>query len=236
MAILMPALKNARQSAGRVVCMSNLRQLSLGWHFFTGDNDGKLVCPEPWIVTPENRWVCDGPTSADPLNNTEAAIKKGLLWPYLQNVKVYQCPAQSKEFPRSFELSWTMGGNDWFIGTHCFKNYAQITRPSERLLFICNINTFRAGELRYSSFWPLNPYSVDPVVWEDVPNPAVHAMRQSHPGGTNISYADMHVGKWKWKDPRTLQWVNWEMSSEKASPDNADLKDLAYMLNVEWKQ
>jgi len=172
---------------------------------------------------------------ADPLNNTEAAIKMGLLWPYAQNIKVYQCPAQSKEFPRSFELSSTMGGSDWLVGMHCFRKSSQIIRPSEKLLFICNIHTFRAGELRYSSFWPLG-ISIDTVKWNDLPNPAVHEMRQSHPGGTNISYADMHVGKWKWRDPRTLQWVKGEMSSEKASPDNADLKDLAYMLNVEWKQ
>ena len=63
MAILMPALSNARQSGHRVVCMSNIRQLSLAWDFFANDHNGQLVSPEPWLVTPENRWVCDGPTS-----------------------------------------------------------------------------------------------------------------------------------------------------------------------------
>jgi prepilin-type N-terminal cleavage/methylation domain-containing protein len=237
MSIMLPALNRSRQSGSRVVCMSNLRQLSLAWYFFSNDYDGQLISPSGmWNIDADNySWVCDGLTIANPLNNTEAAIKSGALWPYLQDAKVYQCPGQSEEFPRSFELSWTMGGSDWPAGTHCFKNYAQITSPSKKLLFICNIHTFRLGEYRYTYFWPFGD-SIDPVRWHDVSNPGVAEMRQSHLGGTNISYADMHVDKWKWQDPRTLQWVNWEMSSEEASPNNIDLRNLAEMMNVEWKQ
>jgi len=217
--------------------MSNLRQLSLAWDFFTNDHDGLLISPGGmWNIDSDNySWVCDGMTSANPLNNTEAAIKRGALWPYLQTIGVYQCPGQSKEFPRSFELSWTMGGSDWLDGMHCFRNYTQIIRPTEKLLFICNIHMFSLGEHRSASFWPFGD-SINPVKWHDVPNPAVSEMRQSHPGGTNISYADMHIDKWRWQDRRTLQWVNWEMSSEDASPDNIDLQNLAEMMNVEWNQ
>ncbi len=237
MSVMLPALTNARHSGYRVVCLSNLRQLSLGWNFFANDNDGQLVSPESsWNLNSDDlSWVCDGATGADPLNNTEAAIEMGRLWPYLENVEVYQCPGQSKIFPRSFELSRTMGGSNWTAGVNCFRNSAQISRPTDKLLFICNIHTFTIGQLRYGSFQPLES-DANSVKWRDIPNPAVNEMRQSHPGGTNISYADMHVGKWRWKDSRTLRWVNSEMSSDKASPDNIDLQRLAEMMNVKWKQ
>ena len=40
MAILLPALRKARQLAQRVRCGSNLRQLAMGWRLYLDDNDG----------------------------------------------------------------------------------------------------------------------------------------------------------------------------------------------------
>ncbi len=42
-ALLLPALKSARETANRVVCINNLRQIGLGMFTFAGDNDGSLT-------------------------------------------------------------------------------------------------------------------------------------------------------------------------------------------------
>ena len=43
MALLVPVLRSARERAHRVVCMNNLRQLTLAWLAYADDNDGKIV-------------------------------------------------------------------------------------------------------------------------------------------------------------------------------------------------
>jgi prepilin-type processing-associated H-X9-DG protein len=43
MAVLLPALAKARTQAKRIVCLSGLKQLVLGWMSYAENNDGKLV-------------------------------------------------------------------------------------------------------------------------------------------------------------------------------------------------
>ena len=43
MAIMVPVLRSAREQAHRVVCLSNVRQLTLAWTAYADEHDGKLV-------------------------------------------------------------------------------------------------------------------------------------------------------------------------------------------------
>ena len=43
MALLLPALERAREHAKRVICLNNLRQLTLAWNLYADNNDDKLV-------------------------------------------------------------------------------------------------------------------------------------------------------------------------------------------------
>ncbi len=43
MALLVPALRAAREQARRAVCLSNLRQLTTAWLLYAYENDGWLV-------------------------------------------------------------------------------------------------------------------------------------------------------------------------------------------------
>ena len=47
-ALLMPALSQARRQALTVVCLSNLRQCSLGFQFYALDNSGYIVVADVW--------------------------------------------------------------------------------------------------------------------------------------------------------------------------------------------
>ena len=43
MAILMPALNRVREQGKRVVCLNNMKQLTLTWIMYADENDDKLV-------------------------------------------------------------------------------------------------------------------------------------------------------------------------------------------------
>ena len=45
MAILMPALKRAREQGQRAVCISTLKQLTLCWIMYADDNDDRADAP-----------------------------------------------------------------------------------------------------------------------------------------------------------------------------------------------
>jgi type II secretory pathway pseudopilin PulG len=42
-AILVPALNRAREGARRIQCMSNMRQLSMGWLMYAQDHKGRFA-------------------------------------------------------------------------------------------------------------------------------------------------------------------------------------------------
>ena len=46
MAIVMPALSLAKQKAATTVCLSNTKNLALGWYMYMGDNDGRIMSCE----------------------------------------------------------------------------------------------------------------------------------------------------------------------------------------------
>ena len=48
MALLIPAMRSAREQGQRAVCLSNLKQLTLAWTAYATEHDGKLVDGGPF--------------------------------------------------------------------------------------------------------------------------------------------------------------------------------------------
>jgi hypothetical protein len=115
-------LTKAKQQAQGAKCMSNLRQLTLGWVMYSGDNQtyfapngGEGQEPEsPTVLTtstgtPAAQWcpgrqdILNGGTgetvnylsAIGTVNNNLGYewIQAGLIYPYVKNVGVYLCPA-----------------------------------------------------------------------------------------------------------------------------------------------
>ena len=55
-ALLLPALASAKSRAYAIQCVSNLKQLQLGWQMYAGDN-GDRVMPNSPSTTPGMSWV-----------------------------------------------------------------------------------------------------------------------------------------------------------------------------------
>ena len=95
--LLLPALAKAKAKAHGISCMSNNKQVVLGWLMYAGDNDGFLAgCLGD--AASGKVWVPGNLDFSSSRNNVDKSLlldrKKGaLLGKYLQNAEVFKCPA-----------------------------------------------------------------------------------------------------------------------------------------------
>jgi prepilin-type N-terminal cleavage/methylation domain-containing protein/prepilin-type processing-associated H-X9-DG protein len=215
MSILMPALRAGREQGMRAACLSNLRQLTMAWIMYADDNNDKIVggnmkkegeiippIDKPWVYLPGV-----SPYSNATVEQWQDVIRKGQLWPYIKDLKLYKCPA-SKNIPvatLTYAVVDSMNGSTGLSPTATYvKNRMLLRRPSDRMVFVDE------GAATPDS-WAL-PY--DKEGWWDVP-PIIHG------NGTTFSFADGHSEHWKWRDRRSIGLKY--TSSVQLQPGNEDL-------------
>jgi len=184
MAILIPALNRAREQGKRTVCLSNLAQLTVAWIMYADENDNKLV--DGWNGSGHpDAWV--GLLSkGDPPDKQREDIKKGAIFPYCKDVKIFKCPTGKQGEMLTYAMSSGMNGGHAWVGP-VLKNRMDIRGPAERLVFIDE------GCITPDS-WVI--FYKEPKWWDVAP--------LRHANGGTLSFADGHSEHWKWKDPRTV--------------------------------
>lgn len=101
--ILLPALGSARNQAKNSVCRSNLHQLGLAVTYYAQDNRERLPYIRPTL---------------DSQGNPKAPYRQYdqlfLFWPYLKNLKIFQCPSASGDNSVKYydAVTMTPGTND----------------------------------------------------------------------------------------------------------------------------
>ena len=92
-AILLPALAAAKEKARATECMSNTRQLMLGWIMYSGDTHDRLVSYDNWVgVNTGEGWT------ATKTDNTNTFLLVGggpgdLMAKYIKSPNLYKCPS-----------------------------------------------------------------------------------------------------------------------------------------------
>jgi prepilin-type N-terminal cleavage/methylation domain-containing protein len=98
-AVLMPALRRARESANAVQCSSNQRQLMMAFLMFANDHKGHLpgnywdsMHQQP---DPEKRdWLLgDNPNQGNIASQIADGPEKGTIYRYVNKLNVYLCPS-----------------------------------------------------------------------------------------------------------------------------------------------
>ena len=128
--LLLPTLANAKRTAVRTSCLSNLRQLSVATTMYAGESNGKLVSswplgkgPDPvnvdcwcpgWASITQPYDASYGPAPQFAATNVYA-LQQGKLWPYLGGPGVYRCPSdkravQGQPVVRSYSMNCWMNG------------------------------------------------------------------------------------------------------------------------------
>ena len=199
-ALLLPALAKARGKALAIKCVSNLKQLQLGWGMYANDFNDTMLPNAPLGGTPEKSWCYSAFQdwyNAD--SNTNGIIyRNALLAPYLAGqLGVYKCPADvvpSQNGPRirSYSMQSQMGNlysygvtRGYNSGYKAFIKATELNRllPVNAIVFLeenmCSMND---GYLQVKNGSP---------VWPDVPG-------SYHIWNCGMSYADGHCELHKW--------------------------------------
>ncbi len=100
-AMLLPALTNAKQQSQGIQCMSNMRQMGLGWRMYAQDNREFLVIASqsglPNDPLDKYAWTKQTEDFSDNAYNYDPSvdITVGPLYPYINSYMVYRCPADT---------------------------------------------------------------------------------------------------------------------------------------------
>jgi prepilin-type N-terminal cleavage/methylation domain-containing protein/prepilin-type processing-associated H-X9-DG protein len=210
--MLLPALAKAKTKAQGIGCMNNLKQLQLGWFLYSSDNDDKIVRTGGLDVLVENpndpsvqpggansQWVLGSIDRAPGWTNV-LLIQKGLLWPSINSLGVYKCPADRKteRFPRtggkptvrSMSMNcWMNPINAWGGGSaKVFRKQSDLADPGPAKTWV----TIDENPISINDGW----FVVDILIndWVDFP-----ASYHNRAGG--LSFADGHAEIKKWTDP-----------------------------------
>lgn len=90
-ALLLPALKTAREAGRRSVCQSQLRQLGIAFTAYVDDWDGRL----PWSWNGDEEIAVAASNGLSYVSDTWGGRSWAYLYySYLNNAGVYQCPSQ----------------------------------------------------------------------------------------------------------------------------------------------
>ena len=201
-AMLLPALSGAKARAASIVCMSNGKQLGLGWLMYAEDNATK--------VANAFEWVAGGLDYDGRQDNTNLQyLANGLLGPYVKNVGVYKCPADlSRSFGkrgdarvRSISLSQAFSSlpNDTGHWTsppwRIYMKTSDIIRPQPAGVWV--LVDENPDSINDAAFAVAMDFPLATSTWQDTP-------ANYHAGACGFSFADGHAEIHKWKNPQTL--------------------------------
>lgn len=214
-ALLLPALAKAKTKAQGIMCLSNSKQLMLGWNLYAGDYNDALVrtagldslvsTVSPTKNYPLNQW-CMGTMDSLPSSTNVILIQDSLLFPYVKSLGVYKCPADRKTTRDPFGAKGgpptvrSMSMNCWMNPINAWAADKLSGNPP----YYRNFRKF-SNILKASETWVTldeNPSSIndgwfvcDPTrtTWVDIP-------ATYHNGANGMAYADGHSEIKKWRD------------------------------------
>jgi len=177
-ALLLPALSQAKDSARRVACANNLRQLAVAAMMYTHDNENTL--PNMWDgavgggnSSGTNGWVFfanfGGPALFDP--------SRGALFSYGESKEMFKCPMDRARTENSYAINAQLASATTVAAFHAGKAAAVLTAPSSTLLFLVQAAPEHPdGSTNDGYFDPRNDKST-----------------ARHREGANYVFADSHV-------------------------------------------
>ena len=194
-AMLLPALTKAKLKAQGAACMSNTKQLGLGWIMFQGDNSEALMnngVNGNWVTNGFMDW-----SYSDLNTNTQVLIvdsKDSEMAAYIKSVGVYKCPGDNNPAlngprVRSYSLNSCLGGNPTDAKGNPKRIYTGATKTSDLTMpGPANIYTFldEHGDSIDDGVFHLDPNQTQgSIYWRNMP-------ANYHNGCYSVNFADGH--------------------------------------------
>ena len=223
LAILMPSLTKVKQKAGAVICMTNAKNLSVGYFLYQAENNAKIMSSTMggvsigssrrvpgWINKPYNTTpgdlACKGATvvtDEDEING----IKDGAMWNYIDDPESYTCPSDKvKSLYDGTEKLVTLAlpsalfgfGNTSPYYNKQIKKFSDISLPSVRY------NIVETAEERNWNMggrfiaWAPEYSGGEPWAWWG-------PMAVNHGNSSVLGFCDGHAEVHKWRDSYTIE-------------------------------
>jgi prepilin-type N-terminal cleavage/methylation domain-containing protein len=250
-AMLLPALSKAKQRAQATACMNSTKQLTLGWIMYAGDNNDRTANlyangndPGTYIAGQVNvantNWCGGNMSSTFTQSNTNTAnLMNGQLYPYVNNVGIYHCAADTavEGFPnhivgngilkvRSYSMSQAFGKGDW-LPTPRYKTFnklGSIVKPSDTWVFI-DENEDSINDAAFANIMTSQTgIQITQVSVEDTPS-------GRHAGSTGMSFSDGHSIVHKWQSSWTYTLPP-PYNSGRSSSDPGAINDMVWLSSV----
>ena len=250
MALLMPALRLAQDQAMGLLCVNNVKNLSLAWFSYTVDNDGMLMgghryrqgtgvdfkdksCfPDGfWINPPHNaagEYTSDTPPGV--LEDKLRGIKTGKIYPYVKSLKLFHCPADARiDMPDqlaycSYAVAGGMNGEDAYRPSGpCKVNPDAVAEVYDEIRSPANKYVFI--EESDSRGWNMGSWIMNPtgVCWTD-------PLAGWHNDRNTLGFADSHAEKRRWLSRYTIEMNRTQITfCIDSNNDKDDDTDLYYM-------
>jgi len=202
-ALLLPALKRAKNMARRTTCLSNLHQIGLGTAMYLDENRGLM----PWVSDLELQLT--PPVDASDKRYAGMGVFMPLVHPYIGDVRVWRSPPvgsfSTNHWQSHFQTPWRQGGVDqpargsasYISDKLAEQNEAQARYLRGRTPESCAV---LRGTSPTVEEWLMSPF-FDSTWWpgfheawrigESVPSPSGWS---AHDRGRNQLYLDMHAG------------------------------------------
>jgi prepilin-type N-terminal cleavage/methylation domain-containing protein/prepilin-type processing-associated H-X9-DG protein len=226
-ALLLPALSRSKQQAQGIHCMNNLKQLTLGWVMYNGDNRGRFVpnggeaFQPPGPNSPVDPQWCPGrqdvaanlsPASAT-INVGVEWIQQGLIYPYVKSFAVYKCPADNSgltSFGSFYPHVRSMSMNAWInpLGGA----WGGAANPGALRLFLKETDLTVPGPVNTWLLMDENPTSINDAFMVEDPSATppfwIDCPASYHNNACGICFTDGHAQIKKWVD-RAILVVHW---------------------------
>jgi prepilin-type N-terminal cleavage/methylation domain-containing protein/prepilin-type processing-associated H-X9-DG protein len=236
-ALLMPALAVAKKKATASSCLDNLKQLTLAANVYAGDYADGIAPNAPGGPV---SWVT-GDVNGLPGATNLPDIVNSLLYPCAGSPKIYQCPGDtitvagsSAQRIRDYSLSCMMGNSlgtagDVHPGLFENRRFTQITEPAPaQALFFVDEQTASspANTSLDDCYFAINYAHGNPAyggssgnknTWRNIPS-------SRHGNFGQISFADGHVAKLNWVEPKTQTLQGKEVAG--TAPVDLDLQQI----------
>jgi prepilin-type N-terminal cleavage/methylation domain-containing protein/prepilin-type processing-associated H-X9-DG protein len=207
-AMLLPALAKAKKRAMGISCMSNTKQLAIGWFMWTQDNEERILYS--WSGTDPNgvpAW-CDGAIGSVPDAINEDLIRNSSTYSYAPSTRVFRCPTDRSAFLyqgvsrpriRSYSMNGFMGYAGGYTAANSppFKNAiksSDLTAPGPSSIYV--LLDEHENSINDSHFLPFKDLKAfGNQKWLDSP-------AGRHGNSTGLAFADGHAEIHKWLDSK----------------------------------
>jgi prepilin-type N-terminal cleavage/methylation domain-containing protein/prepilin-type processing-associated H-X9-DG protein len=235
--MLLPALGKAKTKAQGIQCLSNMKQLTLGWILYADDHHDNLVWND--LTATGSGWVRGSlDYNGNNADNTNTLFLTDPQYAKLASYTaraagVYKCPADRSTVRtpggvlprvRSLSLSQAMNSRDDWLGYLTKKKYYVFRKLSE-IAVMGHTQAFvfmdeHPDSINYGDFAVTMCDGLPPTAYYMIDVPASY-----HNGAAGLSFADGHAEVHKWLDPRTRQPITgrFMVSSVQPSPRNRDM-------------